>query len=235
MTASVKGILVLTRVTALTCLLLAIGPLAACAEQQQTETRTYEVTDTVAALAVSSLGGRITITAGSGTTTHVTEKLWYTGAKPVPEHRVVGTDLMLTSGCRGHRGSCGVGYHLVVPAAVAATLDSAGGVVSVSGMSGELNITSGGGAVEVDGSTQAAVTARTGGGAVRLTFTSPPRSVSVDSGGGEVTVRLPQDRYSVDADSAGGETTVDVPTDRVATHRVSVRSDGGAIVVTTTE
>lgn len=104
----------------------------------------------------------------------------------------------------------------MVPAAVTATLDSAGGAISVSGMSGELNLTSGGGAVEVDGSTQATVTARTGGGAVRLAFTGPPRSVSVDSGGGEVTVRLPHDRYSVEA------------------HRVSVRSDGGAIVVTAT-
>lgn len=131
-----KGTLVRTRITALAGFVLALVPLAACAGQQQTETRTYTVADKVDAVAVSSFGGRAT------------------------------------------------------------------------------------------------VTARTGGGAVRITFIKPSRSVRVDSSGGDVTLRLPRDRYSVDAQGAGGATTVDVPTDAASAHRISVHSDGGAILVT---
>jgi hypothetical protein len=220
-----------TRIAVLAGLALALVPLAACAEQQRTETRAYDLTDKVDAVTVSSLGGRITVTTGAGATVHVTETIRYTGAKPVPAHTVVGSDLMLTSGCRGHRGSCGVDYHLEVPATLKATLDSAGGAISVTGLSGELNLTSGGGAVDASAITPATVTARTGGGAIRLTFTKPPGSVRVDSDGGDVTLRLPHDRYNVDA-QGGGTTTVELPTDAASTHRIGVHSGGGHILVT---
>ncbi|MEU9513267.1 DUF4097 family beta strand repeat-containing protein [Micromonospora sp. NPDC048169] len=224
-----------TRITALACLAMALVPLAACDEQQQTETRAYDLTDKVDALAVSSLGGRITVTAGSGGTVHVTETIRYTGAKPVPQHNVVGSDLTFTSGCASHPGSCSVDYHLEVPATFKATLDSAGGTISVTGLSGELNLTSGGGAVDASGITPATITARTGGGAIQLTFTKPPESVRVDSSGGDVTLRLPRDRYSIDAQGSGGTTTVEIPTDAASAHRIGVHSGGGDILVTAPE
>ncbi|BCJ43452.1 hypothetical protein GCM10010168_42380 [Actinoplanes ianthinogenes] len=211
---------------------LAAAPLTACVHQEQTETetRTYDLTDRAAAVVVSSLGGRITVTAGAGDTVHVTETLRYAGAQPAPEHRVVGTDLTFTSGCQGHRGTCGVDYRIEVPAFFRATLDSDGGAVSVTGLSGELDLTSGGGAVEADGI--GPVTARTGGGAVRLTFATPPGTVRVDSSGGDVTLRLPRDSYRVDARADGGDTSIEVPTDGAAPRRIGVDSGGGSIVVT---
>ncbi|WIM96377.1 DUF4097 family beta strand repeat-containing protein [Actinoplanes oblitus] len=215
--------------TVLAALSLTLGALAACGEPEQTETRTYDLTGRAGAVAVSSLGGWITVTAGAGDTVHVSETLRYAGAKPSPEHRVVGSDLTFTSGCQGHRGSCGVDYHLVVPAGFRATLDSGGGAVSVTGLTGELDLTSGGGAV--DGSGLGPVTARTGGGAVQLTFATAPGSVSVDSAGGDVTLRLPRDSYRVDARGDGGSTRIDVPTDGTAAHRIGVESGGGTIQV----
>ena len=213
--------------------LVALVPLAACSEPRQTETRAYDVTAKIDALAVNSFGGRITMVAGSGTGegVHVTETISYTGAKPVPDHEVVGSDLTFTSGCKGHGDRCSVDYRLEVPAIVKAALDSGGGAISVTGLSGGLTLTSGGGAVDASGLTPATVTARTGGGAVRLAFTGPPASVDVASGGGDVTLRLPRDRYRVDA-QGGGATTVDLPTDAAAANRVGVDSGGGDILVT---
>ncbi|MEW2592663.1 DUF4097 family beta strand repeat-containing protein [Micromonospora aurantiaca] len=103
------------------------------------------------------------------------------------------------------------------------------------GLSGELNLTSGGGAVDASGITPATITARTGGGAIQLTFTKPPESVRVDSSGGDVTLRLPRDRYSIDAQGSGGTTTVEIPTDAAAAHRIGVHSGGGDILVTAPE
>jgi hypothetical protein len=220
-------------------LAVALVPLAACDDQhQQTETRSYDVPDsagTVNAVAVNSLGGRITVIAGSGTTIHVTETLRYAGARPEPQHKADGSDLSFTSGCQGHQGSCGVDYRLEVPASPKSTLDSAGGAISLTGMSGELNLTSGGGAIDATGITTPTVTAHTKGGAVTLTFTKSPTTVRVDSGGGDATLRLPRDRYTVDAKGGGGTTTVQVPDAPASGHELSVDSGGGAILITTTE
>ncbi|MFI5912104.1 DUF4097 family beta strand repeat-containing protein [Dactylosporangium sp. NPDC051541] len=210
---------------------VALLSLAACSEQQQTATRTYDVTGAVGTLAVSSLGGRITVTAGTGDTVHVTETVCYTGPKPAPQHNLAGSDLTFTSGCQGHHGNCGVDYHLEVPAAVQATLDSAGGTISITGLAGELHLTSGGGAVDATAITPATVTARTGGGTVQLTFAKSPDSVQVDSAGGDVTLRLPSDKYNVDAQADGGTTTVNLPTDTAAPHKIDVHSGGGSIVL----
>ncbi|GAA4594753.1 hypothetical protein BJY16_001423 [Actinoplanes octamycinicus] len=218
------------RRTVLTGLLLALGPLTACDEHQQTETRSYDLTDRADAVTVSSLGGTIIVTAGTGDTVRVVETLVYAGAKPSPEHRVVGTDLTFTSGCQGHRGTCGVDYRIEVPARFRATLDSDGGAVSVTGLSGELTVSSGGGAV--NGSDLGPVTARTGGGAVQLAFAEAPASVRVESGGGDVTLRLPDDSYRVEAHGGGGTTSIGVPSDAAATHRIGVDSGGGDIVLT---
>jgi hypothetical protein len=222
-----------TRFTVLTCLAATLLPLAACDESPRTETRSYDLTGAVTAVAISSYGGRITVTAGSGDAVHVTETLRHTGTEPVPEHRLDATQLTFTSGCQGHRGSCGVDYRIEVPATVHATLDSAGGTITVDGLSGRLDLSSGGGTVEATGISPPALTARTGGGSSHLKFAAPPGAVRVDSSGGDVTIRLPQrQRYAVDAHAGGGDTTIEVAVDPAAPHTIEVRAGGGDVLLT---
>jgi hypothetical protein len=220
-----------TRLTVLAGLAATLLPLTACDEPQKTETRSYDLTGAVTAVAINSHGGTITVTAGSGGAVRVTETLRHTGARPVPEHRLDAAQLTFASGCQGHPGSCGVDYRIEVPATVSATLDSAGGTITVDGLSGVLDLSSGGGAVDATGISPSAFTARTGGGASHLRFAAPPGAVRVDSAGGDVTIRLPQQRYAVDAHTDGGDTTIEVAVDPASAHRIDVRAGGGKILV----
>ncbi|GIE85414.1 hypothetical protein [Actinoplanes regularis] len=212
----------------LTAMLL---PLTACEDQKRTETRSYDLSSAVTAMAVHSFGGRITVTAAAGGTIHVTETLRYTGARPAPEYRLDAGQLTFTSGCQGHQGDCGVDYRIEVPAGVHTTMDSAGGAIAVDGLAGRLDLSSGGGTIDATRIASASLTARTGGGASVLDFAVPPGAVRTDSAGGDVTVRLPAERYAVDARSDGGDTRIEVTVDPAASHRIDVRAGGGDILV----
>jgi hypothetical protein len=194
-------------------------------EPRHTETRSYEVNDPDAALRVESGGGRIVVVAGTSATVKVTETLRYRGARPEPQHTSDGTELRLTSGCGD---DCGVDYRVEVPAATAVRLDSGGGAVTVTALSGPLDVTSGGG--QLDGMAGSAMfTARTGGGAVEVRFTAPPERVDVTSDGGSVTLRLPTERYAVSASADGGDTAIGVTRDDASPRRITVSSGGGDI------
>lgn len=213
----------------------ALAPLAACGEfggPEHTETRSYDVTEHVATVRVSSGGGRIDIIAREHDVVRVTETLRYNTDKPTPQHALHGEQLVLTSGCGDLTGNCGVDYRLEVPSAVAARLDSAGGAVTVTALSGALDVDSDGG--QVDGARIASTTftARTGGGAADIQFTAPPDNIGIESGGGDVTIQLPKESYAVDASAAGGNTTINVPVDGASPHKISVRSGGGDVLVT---
>ncbi len=204
-------------------------PVAACDDQMRTEAMSYDLSSAVTAIAVHSLGGRITVTAGTGDTVRVTETLRYTGARPTPEHRLDAAQLTFTSGCQGHQGSCGVDYRIEVPSGVNATMDSAGGAITVDGLAGSLDLSTGGGALDATRIASTNLTARTAGGAAILDFVVPPGALRTDSAGGDITVRLPAGRYAVDARSDGGDTRIEVTADPSAPHRIDVRADGGDI------
>jgi hypothetical protein len=208
-------------------------PVAACDEQINTETMSYDLSSAVTAMAVHSSGGRIIVTAGAGDAVRVTETLRWTGARPAsPEHRLDATQLTFTSGCQGHPGTCGVDYRLEVPAGVDATMDSAGGAISVEGLAGSLDLSSGGGAINGSRIAAKSVIARTAGGPSNLIFAVAPTAVRADSSGGDVTVRLPARSYAVNARSDGGDTRIRVATDPAAEHRIDVEADGGDILLT---
>jgi hypothetical protein len=222
----------LSRFTVPALLTAMLLPVTGCDDPKQTDTMSYDLSSSVTAVSVHSFGGRITVTAGAGDTVHVTETPRWTGARPTPGHRIDASRLTFTSGCQGHRGDCGVDYRIEVPAGVSATLDSAGGAISVDGLAGRLDLSSGGGAINTNRIASGHVTARTGGGSSVLDFAVPPAVVSADSAGGDVTVRLPGQPYAVDARSDGGDTRIEVGADPAAPHRIEVRADGGDILLT---
>ncbi|GAA4975477.1 DUF4097 family beta strand repeat-containing protein [Actinoplanes utahensis] len=202
----------------------------ACDQERMTSTDAYDVTGAVTTAAVDSLGGRITVTAGSGTTVRVTETARYTGARPQPEHRLDGTGLTFTSGCQG-LGDCGVDYEIELPATVRLTLDSGGGDIRIDGVSGRIDLRSGGGSVTANGIAAPEVTARTGGGSYDMAFTAAPGTVRVDTGGGDTTLALPGKSFAVQVDADGGDSTVGVPVDPASPHRIGVNSGGGDVVL----
>src|SRR3569833_2135283 len=81
------------------------------------------------AVAVNSLGGRITVTAGSGTTLHVTDTLRYEGAKPEPQHEIDGTGIATSAATARTNGGAATLTFTKPPAAV--RVDSGGGDVTL--------------------------------------------------------------------------------------------------------
>lgn len=108
------------------------------------------------------------------------------------------------------------------------TLNSDGGDITASGLTGTANLLSGGGDIGASGVTASDVTARSSGGDITLTFTKIPRDVQINSGGGDVSIVVPTGRYVFNATADGGD--VSTPTsDPGARDVITISSYGGDI------
>jgi len=146
---------------------------------------------------------------------------------------------------------CGVDYTIKVPADTAIVTHSSGGGVAISGVTGDMTLTSSGGGLHVIGGggtltlessgggvngehlTSGVVTASSSGGGVHLSFAEPPHTVKADSSGGGVSVEVPDapGAYQVHASSSGGGTDVGVRTDPSSPDVIDASSSGGGVTV----
>jgi hypothetical protein len=194
----------------------------------QTATNTFEVKDDVSVVEVDSAGGQITVKVGSGPTIKVTEISTFKADKPGRKQSVDGGELVLAStGCAS--GDCSIAYTVEIPSTLSVRLDSAGGAISLSGLTGIIDVSSDGGALSGDGLAPPELTARTGGGAVTLAVTQAPDRVDVDSGGGNVALKLTKDGYALDLELDGGQQTGTVKSEAASVHKVHVITGGGSL------
>jgi hypothetical protein len=162
---------------------------------------------------------------------------------------------------------CAVSFAVTVPSDVAVTvatqgggpvtvsgvagadLNSDGGPVRATRISGPLTVTTGGGPLTVNGLTGplradtdggtliardvAAVTATvtTGGGTAQVAFSAAPVSVTVNTAGGPVLLTVPGGPYALTADSGGGPQQVGIATDPGARASITVTSGGGPLQI----
>jgi hypothetical protein len=146
---------------------------------------------------------------------------------------------------------CSVNYDLEVPAGVSVKVDGDDGTLDVSGVDGDLDLSSGNGSIHVrdigGDLTLHAANGRIDGEAVRsrvadvsassgrveLAFATVPDTVRARSSNGRVDVVLPADAtaYRVDANSDNGSEDVAVRTDPTSAHRVDASSSNGRVTV----
>ncbi len=161
---------------------------------------------------------------------------------------------------------CTVSFALTVPSDVTATVTTQGGAVSVSGIaganldsgggpvqateiSGPLTVITGGGVLLLDGLAgplradtgggnlaaqrvaSATATVTTGGGDAVMAFSAAPGSVTVSTDGGDARLAVPGGPYALTADSGGGPQSVGIATDPGAHPSITVISGGGALLV----
>lgn len=156
--------------------------------------------------------------------------------------------------CPVPAGDCSLDATLAVPRqATGVSLSTRGGDLSVTGVIGNLTLSSGGGNLtarglggtvrfstrggNVTGSALAApdVTARSGGGNIRLVFTRPPDNLKITTRGGDVTVVLPPGgtRYVIATITNSGQiSTGSVPVSARSQHAITVHTGGGNISIT---
>ncbi|WP_432829001.1 hypothetical protein [Dactylosporangium sp. CA-092794] len=193
---------------------------------EQTATSSYEVKDDVSVVEVDSEGGAITIKAGSGPTIKVTEIQRYKSDKPGRQQSLDGGELVLAStGCKNN--DCSISYEVEMPSTLTARLDSSGGMITLTALTGIIDVQSDGGVLSGDGLAPPELTARTGGGPVDLKVTQAPDRIDIDSGGGNVNLRLTSDGYALQAELDGGKQTGTVKADAGSVHKVHVVTGGG--------
>ncbi|MGI5237375.1 hypothetical protein [Dactylosporangium sp. CA-139066] len=192
---------------------------------EQTAANSFEIKDDVSVVEVDSEGGEITIKAG-GTTIKVTETMRYKSEKPGRKQSLDGGELILGStGCKAN--DCSISYEIEMPSTLTARLDSSGGRVSLTGLTGLIDVQSDGGALSGEGLAPPEVTARTGGGPVDLKITQAPNRIDIDSEGGNVNLRLTSDGYALEADLGGGKQSGTLKSDKASVHKVHINTGGG--------
>jgi hypothetical protein len=182
----------------------------------------------VSVVEVDSEGGTITVKAGSGPTIKVTETVTYKSDKPGRKQNVEGGELILGStGCP--KSDCSISYLVEMPSTLTARLDSSGGRIELTGLTGLIDVQSDGGGVTGEALAPPEFTARTGGGPVDVKVTQAPDRIDIDSGGGNVNLRLTSDGYALQAELDGGNQTGTIKVDANSSHKVHIATGGGTL------
>lgn len=215
--------------------------LAGCGANIDTATseNTYTITEPVTSLQIDNPVGTTQIEGTDATTVSVVEQIRYTSTPAQTRHAITDGELTLSYTCPSgvdnvtiNVNGCSVSYLVKVPRRIAVQIDSQAGVVTLTGLAGQLAVTSSTGSVNASELTSATVTARATAGAITLDFATPPNTVDAQAQVGAVTVLLPAgNTYAVDAGSQVGNVEVTVQRDPVSMHRVAAQSQVGSVTV----
>lgn len=229
--------------------------------------RTVAVTQPVTSLLVQSYGGRVRVAAGQVSSVQVTERIVYEpqAGPPAVAESVSGGRLSLGDPACA-QADCAVDFSVTVPSTVSVTVgtqggpavisgvagttvDSGGGPVGVTQVTGPLTVRTGGGPLITNdvagpiradtsgggltarGVTAATASLSTGGGPAQVVFAAAPDTVTLSTDGGPAALRLPGGPYALTADSDGGPEMIGIATDPAARASIRVTSGGGPILV----
>lgn len=150
------------------------------------------------------------------------------------EVAVVGDRLQIEGSCDSSwYEQCSVSYRIVLPAAMAVTLDTDNGRIDLGDLTGRVDASSDNGAIDAARLAASEVHAQSDNGHVALAFTTAPDTVEARSDNGHVDVAVPTSAaaYAVDAASDNGDVDVRVPTDPTSERTIDASSDNGAVTV----
>lgn len=225
---------------------------------QGTETQRASYARQVSALTIDADTADVTVVAGVPGRVDVVRQLNWSAQKPEISEQWVGDKLVIRVDCtnrikpfNGIRlNKCDVGYRLSAPPGIPVTVDSDGGDIEVSQMTGALHLSakSGdiiangsqgrvyaetyGGNVMVEGTRSTDVEATTGGGNVLLAFLVPPTRADAETFGGNVKVIVPSSTtYAVNGQTFGGSTDLQVPDDSTSPRKIIAKTRGGNVII----
>jgi len=217
---------------AVTAMGLVLAAVSGCGGSTRTDEQSYQVVEPIDALVVDARAAAVTIDSGDGPVT-VTETYRFVDDKPATSHRVDGSTLRLTdTGCRNNDVRCDVEFRVHLPAAARAEIKAQAGAVKVTGLTGNVSVSTQAGAVEGRALGGAEVTISTQAGAANLEFARVPSSVRASTEVGAIEVRLPSGTsYAVDVQTTVGSSDVSVQRDPASPHKIEVRTRVGAVKV----
>lgn len=202
--------------------------------QQRVETETIPA-DGVTALALVTDNGAIDVTGADvdeiRIETTFREHDRGDGASAVS---VEGARLQIEGSCDSSwYEQCSVSYRIVLPAAMAVTLDTDNGRIDLFDLGGRIDAYSDNGAIDAARLAAPEVHAESDNGHVALAFSAAPDSVEARSDNGRVDVTVPASAaaYAVEAASDNGDVDVSVTTDPASERTIDASSDNGAVTI----
>jgi hypothetical protein len=223
-----------------------------------TETQRASYVRQISALTIDADTANMTIVAGVPGRVDVVRELGWTAQKPEISEHWVGDKLVIQVDCLNRIKpfddirliKCDVDYRLSAPPGIPVTVDSDGGDIEVSQMTGALHLSSNGGDIMangsqgrvyaetyggnvlVEGARSTDVSATTRGGNVILGFLVPPTRADAETFGGDVMVTVPSSTtYSVRGQTSGGDTDVQVPDDSTSPRKITATTRGGNVII----
>jgi DUF4097 and DUF4098 domain-containing protein YvlB len=206
--------------------------LAACKvdvdmDAEHKNTSAYDVPGKAARISVVTTAGKVTIVEKDVASVQVTEtRHWEGDTEPTTTHDITDGTLDLRYKC-GNK-DCWVSYDVTVPRGTAAHVETDAGKINVTGLSGDLDLSTTAGQIDGTGLTAKNAHARTTAGSLDLAFSAAPADVDAKTTAGRATVRVPDNQaYDVDVDATVGDTDVKVRNDSTATSKIKVRTNAG--------
>jgi DUF4097 and DUF4098 domain-containing protein YvlB len=195
--------------------------------------------------------GNITLAPGDAASVDVSRRLHWRSTKPTVKEDFNGTTMRITSTCPD-RDDCSVDFSVRLAAGVVVQIHTASGDVSITDITGALDISSESGDIKVDNAVGALritgesgqisgtglhsrdVTAQTDSGDITLTFTDAPQTVDAQTQAGDVLLTVPRtsDGYRVQADTDAGRRTVSVDQNSGSPRSITGKTDSGDVTVT---
>jgi DUF4097 and DUF4098 domain-containing protein YvlB len=222
-----------TRTSLISCVGFIVLTFGSCSSANgKTDEQSYDVAEQVESLIIDARAAAVKVEAGDGAI-KVTETYHYSEDKPRTSHEVSGTALRLTeSGCATDELRCNVEFKIRVPAATAVQITTRAGAISLADLTGDVTVVTDAGAVEGKGIGADSVSVKTQAGATSLQFAEPPASVEASTELGAIAVKLPSGTsYAVDVSTTAGGSDIKVQQDPASPHRLSLRTNLGAIKV----
>jgi hypothetical protein len=223
---------------------------------QGTETQRYSYARQISALTIDAGTADVAVVAGVPGRVDVVRWLDWSAHKPEVSERWEGDRLIIRVSCtnkiKPFRAviECGAGYQLSAPPGIPVTVDSDGGDISVSKMTGELTLRTEGGNIYAHGSqgrVQARtdhgdihvqstrstdVVARTESGNVLMDFLVPPTRAESETMAGDVVISVPSGTtYAVRTQNFAGSTDSRVPNDSGSPYKIIALSSYGNVSI----
>jgi Putative adhesin len=202
-------------------------------------------------VAVNVSEGRVDLRGVAGAPAKLTGAANYTLIRPAFTTKMTAAGPDFAYACQFPVGNCDLDATVSVPRGTATSVHDGGGVVTVTGttgnvalttdggsitaerVSGDLALTTDGGDITASAITAPWVTATSGGGDVTMVFTRPPGNITVTTDGGSITIVVPPGRthYHLAERTDGGTVSGQIPTDSSSPHVITATSRGGDITV----
>jgi hypothetical protein len=193
-------------------------------------TSSYTVSSPVSTLQVNEGQGSITVTGSQRSTIAVSERVWYPGRPATMVRNLTGKAMTLQEWTCS--GLCTVSYDIQVPRGLDVSVQSGGGSIRLSSLSGSVTA-EGTGAITADGLSSNAAGLVSTGGPINAAFTAAPTTVHAASASGNITIHLPGTvSYQVDIPPwSQGTNRISVRQSSSSRHVIDVGSDVGTVTI----